>query len=207
MLQVFAEQLAESERRPLPRFPARSVSLPVRFPGNVTAAVGMRRAGKTTFLQKLRSESAEGGLPLRRLPYISFEDERLAGLGAGHLGSLVGEYHRRSPDSERRTLGAWRFDEIQVVRERERFVRRLLVSGQTEIAVTGSSAALLSSELGTSLRGRVRRVLIHPFSFEEILSFPKVFFTAQRFKLTSEASGGFGCAKHRQAQTATCRER
>ena len=99
MLQVFAEQLAESERRPLPRFPARSVSLPVRFLGNVTAAVGMRRAGKTTFLQELRSESAERGLPLRRLPYISFEDERLAGLGAGHLGSLVGEYHRRSPDS------------------------------------------------------------------------------------------------------------
>ena len=40
-----------------------------------------------------------------------------------------------------------------------------------------------------------------------LLSFPKVFFTAQRFKVTFEASGGFGCAKHRQAQTAACRER
>ena len=44
-------------------------------------------------------------------------------------------------------------------------------------------------------------------SMRLLLSFPKVFFTAQRFKLTLEASGGFGCAKHRQAQTAACRER
>ena len=44
-------------------------------------------------------------------------------------------------------------------------------------------------------------------SQKSLLSFPKVFFTAQRFKLTFEASGGFGYAKHRQAQSAACRER
>lgn len=101
--QVFAEQLAESEGRPLSRFTARSISPPVRFPGKVTAVVGMRRAGRTTFLHQLRSESVERSLRLRRSPYISFEDERLAVLGAGHLGLLVGEYHRRSPDSGRST--------------------------------------------------------------------------------------------------------
>ena len=149
---LLAEQLAESERRPLPNFTARSVSPPVRFPGKVTAVVGMRRAGKTTFLHQLRSESVERGVPLRRLPYISFDDERLADLGATQLGLLVDEYYRRSPESDRGMPVAWHFDEIQLVRNWERFVRRLLDSEQTEIAVTGSSAALLSSEIATTLR-------------------------------------------------------
>lgn len=42
-------------------------------------------------------------------------------------------------------------------------------SGRAEIAVAGSSAALLSSEIATSLSGRAWRVLLHPFSFEEAL--------------------------------------
>lgn len=166
---LLAEQLAESERRPLPSFTARSVSPPVRFPGKVTAVVGMRRAGKTTFLHQLRSESVERGVPLRRLPYISFEDERLADLGATQLGLLVDEYYRRSPESDRGMPVAWHFDEIQLIHGWERFVRRLLDSEQTEIAVTGSSSALLSSEIATTLRGRAWQVLIHPFSFEEAL--------------------------------------
>lgn len=46
----------------------------------------------TMFLHQLPSESVERGLPLRRSTHISIEDERLAGLGSGHLGSLVDEY-------------------------------------------------------------------------------------------------------------------
>lgn len=46
---------------------------------------------------------------------------------------------------------------------------KLMDSGPTEIAVTGLSAALPSSEIATSLRGRAWQVTIHPFSFEEAL--------------------------------------
>ena len=49
----------------------------------------------------------------------------------------------------------------------ERFVRRLLDTRRTEVFVSGSSAALLSREIASSLRGRAWPVLIHPFSFEE----------------------------------------
>ena len=49
----------------------------------------------------------------------------------------------------------------------ERFVRRLLDTRRTEVFVSGSSAALLSREIASSLRGRTWPVLIHPFSFEE----------------------------------------
>ena len=49
----------------------------------------------------------------------------------------------------------------------ERFVRRLLDTRRTEVFVSGSSAALLSREIASSLRGRAWPALIHPFSFEE----------------------------------------
>ena len=49
--QAFREQLADSLRKPLPGLTRRQVFGAVRFPGKATAVVGMRRAGKTTFLQ------------------------------------------------------------------------------------------------------------------------------------------------------------
>lgn len=55
----------------------------------------MRRAGKTTFLHQLRGERLAEGVLRERLPYVSFEDERLADLDATHLGLLLTEYDRR----------------------------------------------------------------------------------------------------------------
>jgi predicted AAA+ superfamily ATPase len=51
----------------------------------------------------------------------------------------------------------------------ERFVRRLLDGGSVEIMLTGSSAALLSREIATALRGRAWEVPLFPFSFPEAL--------------------------------------
>ena len=129
----------------------------------------MRRAGKTTFLHQLRQERLEHGTPRQRLPYVSFEDDRLADLEATDLGLLLSEYDREFPDADGTATVTWHFDEIQVVPGWERFVRRLLDSQRTEVLITGSSAALLSREIATALRGRAWQVLIHPFSFEEAL--------------------------------------
>ena len=166
---VFGEQLADSAQKPLPDLTRRRVFGKVTFPGKVTAVVGMRRAGKTTFLHQLRRERMEQGTATERLPYISFEDERLADLEATDLGLLLSEYDRRFPDADEPGTVAWHFDEIQVVPGWERFVRRLLDAERTEVLITGSSAALLSREVATALRGRAWQVLIHPFSFEEAL--------------------------------------
>jgi uncharacterized protein len=51
----------------------------------------------------------------------------------------------------------------------ERFIRRLLDTEKVEIFLSGSSAALLSREIATAMRGRAWEVPIHPFSFEEYL--------------------------------------
>jgi hypothetical protein len=130
----------------------------------------MRRAGKTTFLHQLRRERLQKGAAREHLPYLNFEDERLADLRAPALGHVVEEYYRRFPALRQAATVTWCFDEIQVVSGWERFVRRLLDSEKVEVLLSGSSATLLSRELATAMRGRAWPVVIHPFSFGEYLA-------------------------------------
>ncbi len=169
MKEALTEKLAESLAGPLPEATPRRVYGTVALPGKVSAVIGMRRAGKTTFLHQLRRERLERGTPREHLPYVNFEDERFAGLEAGQLGFLVEEHGRRFPEARARATVTWCFDEIQVVPGWERFVRRLLDAGGCEVIVTGSSAALLSREIATALRGRAWEVPLYPFSFAEAL--------------------------------------
>ncbi len=169
MKEALTEKLAESPAGPLPEATPRRVYGTVALPGKVSAVIGMRRAGKTTFLHQLRRERLERGTPREHLPYVNFEDERFAGLEAGQLGFLVEEHGRRFPEARARATVTWCFDEIQVVPGWERFVRRLLDAGGCEVIVTGSSAALLSREIATALRGRAWEVPLYPFSFAEAL--------------------------------------
>jgi len=163
------EQLVNFLTTPLPEATERRVFRRIDFPGKATAVVGMRRAGKTTFLHQIRRMHLGQGSPQERLPYINFEDERLAGLTANDLSILIEEYYRRFPAWRGKETVAWCFDEIQVVPGWERFVRRLLDSEKVEVFLSGSSAALLSREIATALRGRAWEVAIFPFSFEEYL--------------------------------------
>lgn len=129
----------------------------------------MRRAGKTTFLHQLRHEFLTKDAAPLRAPYVSFEDERLTGLEGRYLDLLLDEYQRLSAAEPGASAVMWCFDEIQLVSGWERFVRRLLDTEAAQVFVTGSSAALLSREIATALRGRAWQVLMHPFGFDEAL--------------------------------------
>lgn len=163
------EKLADSLAAPLPTATRRRVHGRVALPNKATAVIGIRRAGKTTFLHQMRRERMERGMALERLPYVNLEDERLAGLKAADLHVLVEEYYRRFPAMRGRETVTWCFDEIQTVPGWERFVRRLLDSERVEVFFSGSSSSLLSREIATAMRGRAWEVVIHPFSFEEVL--------------------------------------
>ena len=167
--EALVESVAASPEIPADPGTRRRIPGLVRFAGKATAVVGMRRAGKTTFVHQLRRERLVGGLSPENVPYINFEDERLRGLDGSDLGFLEDERARRFLNARERGPVVWHFDEIQNVPGWETFVRRLLDSGGTEVVVTGSSAALLSREVATSLRGRGWEVRIFPFSFEEAL--------------------------------------
>ena len=202
--QVLAEQLAGSLEASPPSHTSRRVHGLTRFPGKATAVVGMRRAGKTTFLHQLRHELIATGAASSRVPYVSFEDERLTGLEGRHLDLLLDEYQRLSTGEPDDSPVMWCFDEIQLVPGWERFVRRLLDTEAAEVFVTGSSAALLSREIATALRGRAWQVLMHPFGFDEALRHqgtepperPEVLRRAERVRLERQftvwlVAGGF----------------
>ena len=163
------EKLVESLTAPIPSGTRRRIYGAVCLPGKISAVIGIRRAGKTMFVHQMQRERLAEGMAREQLPYINFEDERLAGLKAEHLHTLIEEYYRRYPGFRNRETVLWCFDEIQTVPGWERFVRRLLDSEEVELFVSGSSAALLSREIATALRGRAWEVVLHPFSLEEAL--------------------------------------
>lgn len=164
-----ADKLAETLQAALPAATPRRVQGVVSLPNKATAVIGMRRSGKTTFLHQLRRERLDKGVALERLVYVNFEDEQLAGLQGAQLGSLLEEYYRRFPAYRQQERVSFFLDEIQQVPDWERFVRRVLDSERVEVFLSGSSAALLSREIATAMRGRAWEVVIHPFSFEEYL--------------------------------------
>jgi hypothetical protein len=137
-------------------------------PGKVQAVIGMRRAGKTTFLLQLLAERRAALAPELAI-YLSFDDERLAGIEVDQLGFLLEEHYRRHPALRGHRTVHWFLDEIQLVPGWERFVRRVLDTEKVEIAVSGSSARMLSREVHSSLRGRGMATVVRPFSFREFL--------------------------------------
>src|ERR1700684_2627616 len=92
-----AEKLADSLAGPIPTATTRHIRGTLSLPNKATAVIGMRRAGKTTFLHQLRRERLDAGVARERLPYINFEDEQLVGLTARNLNLLLEEYYRRFP--------------------------------------------------------------------------------------------------------------
>jgi predicted AAA+ superfamily ATPase len=166
MREAVRQKLADAITNPFPTATRRETAV-TAVPGKAQAVVGMRRAGKTTFLMQCLQERFASGVPRDRLVYFNFEDERLAGLTAKDLGFVLDEYYRASPKNRREHRVTWCFDEIQLVPGWETFVRRILDSENVEVFVSGSSARMLSREVATSLRGRALETVIQPFSFRE----------------------------------------
>jgi hypothetical protein len=159
-----AESLA-AEPGPLTR---REVHLPA-ISGKALAVIGVRRAGKTSFLWQCRNERTSAGKPRASQLLLSLEDERLVGMSVVELGWLLDEHARQFPELRREYGLTLYLDEVHVVAGWEGLVRRLMDAGGVEVFLSGSSARLLSREVATSLRGRGLEVLVHPFSFREAL--------------------------------------
>lgn len=121
----------------------------------IIVITGMRRAGKSTVLDKLRDISAEKDY------FINFEDERLAGFSVNDGQKLLEVFMELWGPQKTLFL-----DEIQEVPEWERWIRRLYGQGY-KIYLTGSNASLFSEELGTLLTGRYVQLEVYPYSFGE----------------------------------------
>jgi predicted AAA+ superfamily ATPase len=169
ILQTIQQKLGDAIKAPFPEM-VRREAVPPLLRGKAQAVIGMRRAGKTFFLQQCLADRLAGGVERERLVYFNFEDERLGGLRAEDLGTLIEEYYRQFPHFRHRAEVTWCLDEIQLVPGWERFVRRVLDSEEIEVFLSGSSARMLSREVATSMRGRAMETVITPFSFREFVS-------------------------------------
>jgi uncharacterized protein len=165
---VLQDKLALGMTSALPDFTPRRVEVPA-VPGKAQAIIGMRRAGKTTFLYQQMAQRLEGGTPRERLVYINFEDERLASPSVDFLTFLLEEYYRTQPALRGKQKVTWCLDEVQLIPGWESFARRVMDSEKVELFLSGSSAKLLSQEVATAMRGRALATVIHPFSFQESL--------------------------------------
>ncbi len=127
---------------------------------HVVVLTGLRRSGKSTLLRQLIKKHYKD----EDFYYINFEDERLFNFPANEFNklyeSLVGLCGKKK---------TFFLDEIQNVTNFETFVRRFYEEG-FKFFITGSSATLLSKELGTKLTGRHVDIIVKPFSFLEFLN-------------------------------------
>lgn len=165
---VIRQKIVDSLATPIPRLTRRDTHLPA-IANKAVAVIGMRRAGKTTYLWQLLADRLAQGIGREGLLYFGFEDERLAGMTVSDLNLLLEEYYRLNPDWRDQRRVSFFLDEIQNVPGWEGFVRRLLDSEQIDLFLSGSSARLLSREVATSMRGRAVEARIYPFSFREYL--------------------------------------
>ncbi len=126
---------------------------------NILLITGMRRAGKSVFSRLLAQD--------KNSAFITFDDERLAGFKNADFAPLLECFQELYDDPEYIVL-----DEAQNIPGWELFAGRLRENFR--VIVTGSNAAMLSSELATRLTGRFSTVTIFPQSFREYLEFSGV---------------------------------
>lgn len=168
MKEIIRYKLAQAMAESPPAFTRRDARMPV-VPNKAHAIIGMRRSGKTTFLQQCRKERLVSGTPKDALVYFSFDDERLADMEVKQLGLILEEYYLLKPEYRDYATVTFFLDEIQLIQGWEQFARRIMDAEKIELFVSGSSAHMLSREVATSFRGRALETRIYPFSFREFL--------------------------------------
>ena len=126
--------------------------------------VGVRHAGKSYILYQRALKLIQQGVPLNRLVFINFDDERLFGMKPEDFDLILQAYESLS--DEKPILF---FDEIQNIEGWDHFARRL-ANEKYRVFITGSNARMLSRDVATVLGGRFFTLMVYPYSFKEFIS-------------------------------------
>jgi len=138
----------------------KSIEQKAKLP-HVVVLTGLRRSGKSTLLRQLMKKYYSD----KNFYYINFEDERLFNFKAEDFNVIYETLIELFGENK-----TFFIDEIQNITNFENFVRRFYDMG-FKFFITGSSAKLLSKEIGTKLTGRHVNIVVEPFSFGEFLTF------------------------------------
>ena len=133
----------------------------------VKVITGMRRVGKSCFLQLIMNELYARKVAKKSILYINKE-------------SLDYDFIQDYRDLNRYVIDSFSgvkgtkylfVDEIQEIEYWEKAIASFLADGDFDIYITGSNAHLLSSEIATLISGRYIEIPVHSLSFEEFLLF------------------------------------
>jgi len=141
------------------------------LPNKATICMGVRRCGKSTYMQQIRARMILDGVAPENILALSFFDDRLDFLHETGLGAAIEAYFLLYPMKKNVEKIYCFFDEIQVFKGWEKFVERIMRTEICEIYITGSSAKMLSTDIATEMRGRSLAWEMFPFSFHEYLDY------------------------------------
>lgn len=130
--------------------------------GEAVVLTGHRRAGKSCILEMLASELAANG----NVIYIDMEDPANADITT--FRELSEQIKTSIHEGERNYVLV---DEVQEVKEFEKALRYWVKQEGVDVVVTGSNAAMLSSDIASSFSGRYHRVHVSSLDYQEFLMF------------------------------------
>lgn len=129
---------------------------------HIKDVIGVRRSGKTTVLYQVADHLINSGVPPKNIMFLNFDDPTI---NATSLDTILTDIYKINPDISHLFL-----DEIQQKDGWEQWVRVLYDTKRfTQIFLSGSSASLLSYDIGRVLSGRHITFEVMPLSFTEYL--------------------------------------
>ncbi len=129
---------------------------------HIKDVIGVRRSGKTTVLYQVADHLINSGVPPKNIMFLNFDDPTI---NATSLDTILTDIYKINPDISHLFL-----DEIQQKDGWEQWVRVLYDTKRfAQIFLSGSSASLLSYDIGRVLSGRHITFEVMPLSFTEYL--------------------------------------
>ena len=157
----------------------------------IKVITGVRRCGKSSLMQMVKTELADRGVPSEAIIYLDLDSRKYRSIKTDSqleqtIDSLSGY------DGIKYLF----IDEIQNVAGFEEVINAFRGEGDYSIFITGSNSYLLSGELTTKLTGRYIEFEMFPLSFEEYLEMKRFYAQTVDANLTIELNnylleGGF----------------
>lgn len=173
MLELLKEIIVDAQTTDLFTGVSRQLKI-TGVPNKATIVIGVRRCGKSTFLNQIAGKLVSGGISKENILSVNFFDDRLSPLKSMGLDLVLQAYYSLFPYKKSKEKVYYFFDEIQAMPNWEAFVDRCLRTENCEIYISGSSAQMLSVEIATQMRGRALSWELFPFSFREFADFHQV---------------------------------
>ena len=145
----------------------------IEIKDKISVAIGIRRTGKTCLMFHKINVLLSQGIPLSRILYIDFEDDRLLPLDQKKLAAILDSFYSLYPENHQQLCYLF-LDEIQVIENWALVIRRFYTTKNIRLYLSGSSAKLLSKEIATELRGRSIPTEVFPFNFHEYIQVKKI---------------------------------